>query len=1157
MNYSEQEQVPPIWKIGDVILGKYAISDIFTSGGMGLVYRAYHKDWDMDMAVKSPRPEFFQTEDQASHFEREAETWVNLGLHPHIVSCFYVRRLGGIPRIFAEFVEGGTLAEWIRSGRLCQRSDEAGIERILDIAIQIAWGLHFSHTKGLVHQDVKPGNILMTPDGTAKVSDFGLAGARLATHEGATTTRKVGQSILVEGAGFLTPEYASPEQFTGQPLSTASDVWSWAVLILEMLKGECDWSDARAAPFVLEDFYQEKIQTDPLARLLNECLSVPVKQRPSSLLDLADKLIRIHENLTGETYPRNYTDEFQTSSDALNNKGASLLDLGKTDRGIECLEEALNLNPRNLNAKFNLLVTKWRLAKTTDEAIIKELSSFRDKLNSDALDALLDHICTESGVPTNARTAHLQQTPANETRLKTIARHPTSLAAIRLVTTDQGDTQLITVSRTGSVLIQTPNGVKLASFSIPQPAETLPTTPWGRWVHEGLWISDCAIASNGQWVVFTQNKPLTEPDSHKMKEGKHEIQIETRIYSFDLKSQQIVQSRSAHDCSVSCFRLLNDNELLSCGSSDGLIRIWRLQDLRPVEELDLSCPVQSQRLAGAWPFKLHHNLPSVTAYDAIEIPSSGHIVLCQDTFRLWKRPMYHTSAHTRRMSFIDDRKQLTDTATSSEVWQMVGTLPKDSGDLSVNCLSLSPAGDYIAGGNPIHIWAVDSSMKKVIRDGSETATKIAFSLGTEYLLDTGLQVVFNRDKTSTVVKLRQVSSGRRLCSITIKDIISDLWDAQWFHNHLMLFGCDWSNQVFSLKIPIPSPSSFLSLARPTSFDEVYHKRKLGKSNLTLAEQALDCGQFTEALKLVRGLQLKEDSLTDDVLQELERRICCQGMPTKLKFGVLERQFEQSSFTGDFVSNILGGKHNSHATRRRYSSGLHFAYTTPDGRFTSSRQAVPHSRNQIILWDNVLDRAVSSIELPSNCDSQACVSDNGKWAIAMIRDCSLQKSKRHKIPPLVGSIRSAILAGCPNAHARQRCRLRHHRRFSAWVLLKLNFQPCSGRGRASNWRAGSESFSKIRRTSNWPQASSRCCANPPRRKEAADAESRFRRLAGLPCRRTLRHAQILQRPLRACLPPSRNATAWARLAVCLHQQASKPHQGALLRWQRPLGGCKTS
>jgi hypothetical protein len=59
MDYLDQEQVPSIWQIGDVILDKYAIRAIFTSGGMGLVYRANHKDWDMDMAVKSPRPEFF------------------------------------------------------------------------------------------------------------------------------------------------------------------------------------------------------------------------------------------------------------------------------------------------------------------------------------------------------------------------------------------------------------------------------------------------------------------------------------------------------------------------------------------------------------------------------------------------------------------------------------------------------------------------------------------------------------------------------------------------------------------------------------------------------------------------------------------------------------------------------------------------------------------------------------------------------------------------------------------------------------------------------------------------------------------------------------------------------------------------------------------
>ncbi len=102
MTYPDPETVPPVWRIGDVILDRYEVQQIFTSGGMGLVYRADHRGWGMALAVKSPRPEFLQTAGQIESFEREAETWVNLGLHPHIVSCYYVRRLGGIPRIFAE-----------------------------------------------------------------------------------------------------------------------------------------------------------------------------------------------------------------------------------------------------------------------------------------------------------------------------------------------------------------------------------------------------------------------------------------------------------------------------------------------------------------------------------------------------------------------------------------------------------------------------------------------------------------------------------------------------------------------------------------------------------------------------------------------------------------------------------------------------------------------------------------------------------------------------------------------------------------------------------------------------------------------------------------------------------------------------------------------
>ena len=128
------------WRVGDVILGLYEVKQIHEGGGMGLVYRVHHRGWNMDLAVKSPRREYFQNEAQKENFTHECETWINLGLHSHIVSCQYVRVLGGIPRVFAEYVEGGSLKEWIDSRKLYEGASQESLKRILDIAIQMAWG---------------------------------------------------------------------------------------------------------------------------------------------------------------------------------------------------------------------------------------------------------------------------------------------------------------------------------------------------------------------------------------------------------------------------------------------------------------------------------------------------------------------------------------------------------------------------------------------------------------------------------------------------------------------------------------------------------------------------------------------------------------------------------------------------------------------------------------------------------------------------------------------------------------------------------------------------------------------------------------------------------------------------------------------------------
>lgn len=145
---------------------------------MGVVYRVRHLGWVMDLAVKAPHAER-STADEF-RVERECEAWVGLGLHPNTMSCAYVRRLGGVPRAFA--VGRQRHARAVVSGRRLYEGERRDVLRwMLDVAIQFPWGLEHAHERGLVHQDVKPANVMLTPDGVVKVTDFGLARARVAT----------------------------------------------------------------------------------------------------------------------------------------------------------------------------------------------------------------------------------------------------------------------------------------------------------------------------------------------------------------------------------------------------------------------------------------------------------------------------------------------------------------------------------------------------------------------------------------------------------------------------------------------------------------------------------------------------------------------------------------------------------------------------------------------------------------------------------------------------------------------------------------------------------------------------------------------------------------------------------------------------------------
>ena len=193
------------WEPGQLLLGDFEVQRVLGQGGMGKVYLVRSRTTAMEFAVKHA---LIKDDNSRQNFLSELQTWIDLPDHPHIVACRFFRTIGDEISIFAEYVGGGTLADWIQNRRLTT------LEQILDVAIQFAWGLQALHDHGLIHQDVKPGNVLMTPEGIAKVTDFGLARARLRGGDGqfhSPDTAPSGQSVLVSFGG-MTQSYCSPEQ---------------------------------------------------------------------------------------------------------------------------------------------------------------------------------------------------------------------------------------------------------------------------------------------------------------------------------------------------------------------------------------------------------------------------------------------------------------------------------------------------------------------------------------------------------------------------------------------------------------------------------------------------------------------------------------------------------------------------------------------------------------------------------------------------------------------------------------------------------------------------------------------------------------------------------------------------------------------------------
>ena len=362
------------WQAGDTILDLYRVIGSSGQGEFGEVYRVRHLGWNLDLSVHCPSPANLAAIGGRGAFEQAVTAWINLEEHPNLAECYYARRIGETPLAFAEQVSGGTLRQLIRSRRIYANGTVASLRRILDLAIQVAWGMQASHEQGVIHRDLTPETILVTNGGVAKVTQLGLAEPSIATR--------------------------SPEQADQDSLTPQTDLWGWGLTVLELFAGAQNWTSGLLAVQALDDYLAGRVagvaERPPMpaaiVQLLRRCFQVNPADRPVSFQAVAEQLQSIYQSTTGSPYSRQIPERLGLSADRLNNRALACWDLGQPDDALRLWEQAVSTQPHHLTSLYNRGLLRWRSGGSSDRELLDLLEANRPQPATDQSDGQTDYL---------------------------------------------------------------------------------------------------------------------------------------------------------------------------------------------------------------------------------------------------------------------------------------------------------------------------------------------------------------------------------------------------------------------------------------------------------------------------------------------------------------------------------------------------------------------------------------------------------------------------------------------------------------------------------------------------------------------------------------------------------------------------------------------
>ena len=273
-------------------VGHYQVLGLIGAGGMGQVYLAEDTRLGRKVALKLLPASYTRSESRLRRFQQEARSASALN-HPNILTIHDIWEIEGQHIIATEYIEGETLRQRLKQGKL-------GIEDTLDVSIQVASAIWAAHQAGIIHRDIKPENIMLRRDGYVKVLDFGLA--KLTEHNERTPphARVVDQLDVSSGLVMGTVRYMSPEQARGQQVDPRSDIFSFGIVLYEMLAGRAPFQGETSNELIAAILKKEPPPltslSDEMQRLVSRALHKKREERYQTIKDLLDDLKALRED---------------------------------------------------------------------------------------------------------------------------------------------------------------------------------------------------------------------------------------------------------------------------------------------------------------------------------------------------------------------------------------------------------------------------------------------------------------------------------------------------------------------------------------------------------------------------------------------------------------------------------------------------------------------------------------------------------------------------------------------------------------------------------------------------------------------------------------------------------------------------------------------